>query len=58
MKPRGCKGKALATAGKSKYQKVKEVIRQERSMFNYSDATSYEEMTYFAKKAARLIQGS
>lgn len=53
MKPKGCSGIALATAGKSKWQKVKELVFQKRKMFNFSDATSSTEMIYFAKRALK-----
>lgn len=54
MRPRGCKGSAMATLNKSKFQKIKDVIGQERTMFTYSDAISSEEMIYFARRAIKL----
>lgn len=53
LKPEGCTGSALASAGKTKLQKMKEVLGSGRSMFNFSDATSCEEMIYFAQQAIK-----
>lgn len=54
MRPQGCKGSAVATINKSKFQKIKDVISQQRTMFTYSDAISSEEMIYFARRALKL----
>lgn len=51
MKPEGCVGTSLATAGKGKLAKLTEVLSEKRKMFTFGDATSFEEMTYFAKRA-------
>lgn len=51
MKPEGCVGTSLATSGKSKLAKLQEVLNEKKKMFTFGDATSFEEMTYFAKRA-------
>lgn len=56
MKPEGCVGTSLATAGKGKLAKLKEVLAENRKMFTFGDATSFEEMMYFAKQAGKYAQ--
>lgn len=51
MKPEGCSGTSVATAGKSKVEKLREVLWEKKKMFTFGDATSFEEMTYFAQQA-------
>ncbi|WP_417611629.1 hypothetical protein [Owenweeksia hongkongensis] len=53
MKPQGCVGTSLATAGKGRLAKLTEVLSEKRKMFTFGDATSFEEMTYFAKRAIK-----
>ena len=55
-KPDGCVGTSLATAGKSKVAKLTEILAEKRKMFTFGDATSFEEMTYFAKQAIKRAQ--
>ena len=54
MKPEGCKGSSLATAGKSKLSKIMEVMGEKKKMFTFGDATSCEEMIYFARRARKI----
>jgi len=58
LKPEGCEGTAIATKGKSKFDKIRELLLKSRSMFNFSDAVSSEEMIYFANKALRKYSGA
>lgn len=51
MKPTGCHGTAIAATGKSTPQKIMSALAPGRSMFNFSDATTFEEMRYFAERA-------
>lgn len=53
LKAPGCTGTALASAGKNKLQKLREVLGSGHSMFNFSDATSSEEMIYFTQQAIK-----
>ncbi len=58
IKPTGCEGSALAIAGKGKLEKVFSLLKNSRSMFNFSDAVSSEEMIYFAQHALERYKHS
>ncbi len=58
MKPRGCVGASIATEGKGKLSKLAEVFAEKRKMFTFGDATSFEEMTYFAERAIQRAKSS
>lgn len=53
MKPEGCEGTSLATAGKSKVEKLKEVLGEKKKMFTFGDATSAEEMIFYTKRGIK-----
>ena len=59
LKPEGCTGFAETSIKKSKFSKVADLLKKQRSMFNFSDATTAEEMTWFveqARKKYKLIE--
>ena len=51
LKPHGCQGYAETAHKKSKLTKAKEVLKKQYTMFNFSDATTVEEMRWFIEKA-------
>ncbi len=51
LKPQGCVGYAETSAKKSKWQKGLELLKADRKMFNFTDATTAAEMKWFAKNA-------
>jgi hypothetical protein len=51
QKPEGCVGFAESSTRKSKFSKVVDLLKKQRSMFNFSDATTVEEMIWFIEKA-------
>lgn len=55
FKPKGCTGTALATAGKSKWKKLFELMATKRKMFTFGDGTPEEEMKYMASRALKEV---
>lgn len=51
LKPKGCSGFAESSIKNSKLSKVADLLKKQRSMFNFSDATTAEEMMWFIEKA-------
>lgn len=58
MKPDGCVGSSVATAGKGKIEKVREVLGEKKKMFTFGDATSSDEMVFFIQKALKRFKSS
>jgi hypothetical protein len=56
MKPAGCSGFAETSTKKSKLSKVADLLKNQRSMFNFSDATTAEEMQWFVEQARKKYQ--
>ena len=56
FKPAGCTGYAETTTKKSKFSKVVDLLKTQKSMFNFSDATTVEEMRWFIGQARKKYQ--
>lgn len=53
LKPKGCSGFAETSNKKSKLSKVVDLLKRQKSMFNFSDATTVEEMVWFIESARK-----
>ena len=56
FKPEGCKGSALASAGKSKWEKLLGILRSNRQMLTIGDGLPAETMIYLTKKALKIAE--
>ncbi len=56
FKPAGCSGFAESAKRKSKLAKVADLLKTQKNMFNFSDATTTEEMQWFIEKAREKYQ--
>lgn len=56
LMPAGCSGYTESAHKKSKMSKVVDLLKTQKSMFNFSDATTVEEMRWFIGQARKKYQ--